>query len=80
MIFFADADQERIAKAYIAQLDAAGVFKGRIVTQVTPLKAFYSAEDYHQNYAEKHPTEPYIAYYDLPKVDNLKKLFPELYK
>lgn len=80
VIFFANAEQEKIAKAYIAQLDTAGVFKDKIVTDVTPLKAFYPAEDYHQNYARKHPTEPYIAFYDLPKVENLKKLFPELYR
>lgn len=80
MISYASADQKRIAEAYIAQLDQAKVFHGRIVTQVVPLKAFYPAEDYHQNYATLHPDNPYIAINDLPKVAHLKQMFPQLYK
>lgn len=79
VIFYANADQERIAKAYIAQLDAAKVFSGSIVTQVVPLKAFYRAEDYHQDYALKNPNEPYIQICDRPKIEALKKQFPELF-
>jgi peptide-methionine (S)-S-oxide reductase len=78
-IFFKDAEQEKIARAYIAQLDQAHVFKNPIVTQVTRLPAFYTAEDYHQDYATLHPTDPYIAINDAPKVSNLRALFPELY-
>jgi len=61
-------------------LDAAHVFKHKIVTQVTPLPAFYPAEGYHQNYLALHPDEPYIMYQDMPKLDHLKKEFPELYQ
>lgn len=80
MISYASAEQKRIAEAYIAQLDQAKVFHGRIVTQVVPLKAFYPAEAYHQNYATLHPDNPYIAINDLPKVAHLKQMFPQLYK
>jgi peptide-methionine (S)-S-oxide reductase len=78
-IFFTTPEQEKIAKEYIAQLDKAGIFSNPIVTQVAPLEKFYPAEDYHQDYARLHPDNPYIAYNDLPKVENLKKEFPELY-
>jgi len=78
-IFFADDEQQKIATAYIAQLDAAKVFGKPIVTKVTPLKGFYAAEAYHQNYATLHPNHPYIAYWDLPKVANLQKEMPDLY-
>ena len=78
-IFYSNADQKRIADAYIAQLNKAGVFRQRIVTQVVPLKAFYEAEAYHQDYAVNHPDEPYIAINDLPKVAELRKQLPELY-
>lgn len=78
-IFYGNAEQKRIAEAYIAQLNKAGVFKRRIVTQVDPLKAFYEAEAYHQDYAARHPDEPYIAINDLPKVAELRKQLPELY-
>lgn len=78
-IFFNSAEQKSIADAYIAQLNKAGVFKRPIVTQVVPLKAFYEAEGYHQNYAVQHPDEPYIAINDLPKVAELRKQLPELY-
>jgi peptide-methionine (S)-S-oxide reductase len=78
-IFFADADQQKVADAYIAQLDTAKAFSRPIVTQVVPLKAFYAAEGYHQNFATLHPEHPYIAYWDLPKVANLQKEMPDLY-
>jgi peptide-methionine (S)-S-oxide reductase len=79
-IFFANPDQQRVAQAYIAQLDKAGTFKHPIVTQLTQLNAFYPAEAYHQDYATLHPENPYIYYNDLPKVENLKKLFPNVYR
>jgi peptide-methionine (S)-S-oxide reductase len=78
-IFFQDADQERIARAYIAELDQAHVFKHPIVTNVTKLPAFYDAEDYHQDYAALHTHDPYIMVNDAPKVANLRALFPDLY-
>jgi peptide-methionine (S)-S-oxide reductase len=80
VIFYGNDDQKRIAEAYIAQLDRAKVFRGKIATQVTPLQAFYPAEGYHQNYATVHPNDPYIVYNDAPKVANLRKEFPELWK
>jgi peptide-methionine (S)-S-oxide reductase len=79
-IFYSNDEQKKIAEAYIAQLGQAGVFKAPIVTKVGPLVAFYPAEAYHQDYAIKHPTQPYIAIHDLPKVDNLKRLFPNMYR
>jgi peptide-methionine (S)-S-oxide reductase len=78
-IFVQDAEQERIARAYIAQLDQAHVFRNPIVTEVTKLPGFYTAEDYHQDYATLHPHDPYIVVNDAPKVANLRSLFPELY-
>jgi peptide-methionine (S)-S-oxide reductase len=78
-IFFADPEQQKIATAYIAQLDAAKAYGQPIVTQVVPLKGFYAAEAYHQDYATHHPEHPYIAYWDLPKVANLQKEMPDLY-
>jgi peptide-methionine (S)-S-oxide reductase len=78
---FATSDaQQRAAKAYIAELDKARVFPRHIVTKVERLKAFYPAESYHQDYATLHPDSPYIARYDLPKITNLKKLYPEFYR
>lgn len=79
-IFYSNDEQKKIAEAYIAQLGQAGVFKAPIVTKVGPLVAFYPAEPYHQDYAIKHPTQPYIAIHDLPKVDNLKRIFPDMYR
>jgi peptide-methionine (S)-S-oxide reductase len=79
-IFFADAAQQNVAQAYIAQLDKAHAFKDPIVTKLTPFTAFYPAEKYHQDYATLHPDNPYIYYNDLPKVENLKHLFPDLYR
>jgi peptide-methionine (S)-S-oxide reductase len=78
-IFFADAEQQRIAAAYIAQLDEAKVFPRRIVTEVTPLKGFYRAEEYHQDYALKNPDNPYIEVCDRPKINALKQEFPDLF-
>ena len=79
-VFFTDAEQKRITDAYVAQLDRAKLLRGRIVTEVVPLQAFYPAERYHQNYATLHPNEPYIVINDAPKVANLRKLFPALYR
>lgn len=79
-IFYSNADQKKIAEAYIAQLDRAKTFSGPIVTQVVPLKGFYPAEAYHQNYLERHPDNPYIVINDLPKLDLLREKFPQLYK
>ncbi len=79
-IFFANDEQKQIATAYIAQLDAAHVFSGSIVTQVVPLKAFYKAEDYHQDYALKNPNNPYIFVCDRPKIAALKQQFPDLFQ
>src|SRR5882762_2876064 len=79
-IFYANEDQKRIAQAYIDQLNQAKVFRRPIVTQVIPLNAFYEAEGYHQDYLVHHPNEPYIVINDLPKVENLRKQLPELYK
>jgi peptide-methionine (S)-S-oxide reductase len=78
-IFYGNEEQKRIAEAYIAQLDKAKVFPRAIVTQVVPLKAFYPAEAYHQDYAKRHPDDPYIAYNDAPKVAHLRQQFPGLY-
>jgi peptide-methionine (S)-S-oxide reductase len=80
VIFFTTPEQERIARAYIAQLDAAKAFPKKIVTEVAPLKAFYDAEEYHQDYAEKNPDNPYIQVCDIPKVKALKEQFPELFQ
>jgi peptide-methionine (S)-S-oxide reductase len=82
-IFYADAGQKQVAQKYIAQLDAAKVFPEKIVTQLTPLVAplaFYPAEAYHQDYATLHPTQPYIARFDLPKIANLRTMMPDLYR
>lgn len=78
-IFYTSPEQERMAKAYIAQLDAAKTFSKPIVTEVTPLKGFYAAEAYHQNYLALHPDQPYIVINDLPKIANLQRQFPALY-
>ena len=79
-IFYADAGQKQVAQAYIAQLDKARVFGQPIVTQVVPLKAFYPAEGYHQNFLALHPDNPYIVINDLPKLDALRRAFPVLYR
>lgn len=78
---FATSDvQQRAAEAYIAELGKAHAFTHPVVTKVEPLKAFYRAEDYHQDYATLNPGSPYIAHYDLPKIANLKKLYPDVYR
>ena len=78
-IFYTSDEQRKISQAYIAQLDAAHVFSGPIVTQVVPLKGFYDAESYHQHYADNNPGNPYILVCDRPKVEALKAQFPELF-
>jgi peptide-methionine (S)-S-oxide reductase len=80
VIFYTLPEQEKIAKAYIAQLDAAKAFKKPIVTQVVPLDKFYDAEEYHQDYAEKNPDNPYIQVCDIPKIHAIQKEFPELFQ
>ena len=80
VIFYGNDEQKKIAADYIAQLDQAKVFPHKIVTQVVPLKGFYPAEGYHQNYAALHPDNPYIARFDLPKVANLQQTYPQLYR
>ncbi len=79
-IFFTSPQQKAVAEKYIAQLDAAHAFPAKIVTQVTPLPAFYPAEAYHQDYATLHPQQMYIATFDLPKIANLKATLPEIYR
>jgi peptide-methionine (S)-S-oxide reductase len=79
-IFFSDETEKRVAQSYIAQLDRATVFRRPIVTRIDPLTKFYPAEAYHQNYALTHPHSAYIVINDLPKVDNLKRLFPDVYR
>jgi peptide-methionine (S)-S-oxide reductase len=79
-IFYSNDEQKRIAQAYIEQLNQAKVFGRKMVTQVVPFQSFYEAEGYHQNYLVNHPTDPYIVYNDLPKLENLRKQLPELYK
>jgi len=79
VIFYNSDEQKKIAEAYIAQLDKAKVFPRAIVTQVVPLKGFYPAEAYHQDYATNHPNNPYIVYNDAPKVAHLQQQLPDLY-
>lgn len=79
-VFYKDATQKQVTERYIEQLNAAHAFPAKIVTQVSALNAFYPAEGYHQDYATLHPDSGYIATFDLPKIDNLKKMFGELYR
>ena len=79
-IFYVNEDQKRLAQAYIAQLDRQKVFPKAIATEVTPLKAFYRAEDYHQDYAYHNPENPYIQVCDRPKIEALRQQFPELFQ
>ncbi|MFM0626669.1 peptide-methionine (S)-S-oxide reductase MsrA [Paraburkholderia xenovorans] len=79
-IFPVNAAQRGIAQSYIAQLDNAHVFSAKVVTRVEDFKAFYPAESYHQNFLVLHPDYPYIAINDLPKVTDLKRMFPDLYR
>jgi peptide-methionine (S)-S-oxide reductase len=78
-IFTTSDEQKKVADAYIAQLNAAKVYNKPIVTKVGPLEGFFAAEAYHQDYLTLHPNQPYIAYNDIPKVENLKKIFAENY-
>jgi peptide-methionine (S)-S-oxide reductase len=75
-----DAEQKRVAEAYIKQLDQAKAFKKPIVTEVTELKAFYPAEEHHQNFCNRNPSNPYVQFNAIPKVQKTKKEFPELVK
>jgi peptide-methionine (S)-S-oxide reductase len=79
-IFPLNAEQADVAKAYIAQLDQAHAFKKPIVTKIEPDRAFYPAENYHQDFLTRNPRNPYIAINDLPKIEDLKRLLPELYR
>jgi peptide-methionine (S)-S-oxide reductase len=79
-IFYTNDEQKRVAEAYVQQLDAAKLFSDKIVTELSAAPAFYPAEDYHQDYATLHPDQPYIAYNDLPKIANLKALFPDIWR
>ena len=78
VVFYANEGQKQVAEQYIRALDAAKVFPRAIVTQVVPLTAFYPAEEYHQHFMDRNPDYPYIVYWDLPKVANLQKMFPQL--
>jgi peptide-methionine (S)-S-oxide reductase len=78
-IFYADDTQKKIATAYIAQLESAHSFPRPIVTKIDPLRGFYPAEDYHQDYLIHNPSQPYIAIYDIPKIENFRRTLPELY-
>jgi peptide-methionine (S)-S-oxide reductase len=80
VIFYTSDEQKNMTNDYIAQLEQAKVYKHKIVTEVVPFKAFYPAEGYHQNYATLHPNNPYIARFDLPKIENLQQTFPQLYR
>ena len=79
-IFYADEAQRQVAEAYIRQLDEAKAFTAPIATKLEPLDAFYAAEKYHQNYAEQHPEQPYIAHVAAPKVEKLREKFGERLK
>lgn len=79
-IFYGDSDQKRAAEAYIKQLTEAKAFDRPIVTELTPLRAFYPAEEYHQNYMARHPNSMYIVINDAPKVEHLRRQFPALYQ
>lgn len=79
-VFTSEPAERRIVEAYIAQLNAAKVYPKKIATTIEPLKGFYPAEDYHQDYLTLHPNQPYIAINDLPKIENLKKIFADNYR
>jgi peptide-methionine (S)-S-oxide reductase len=79
VIFYANDAQKRAAESYIKQLDQNKAFRDPIVTQVAPLNRFYPAEEYHQNFLERNPDNPYIVFNDMPKLDQLRKQFPALY-
>jgi peptide-methionine (S)-S-oxide reductase len=79
-VFYADDDEKRVAEAYIAQLNKAGVFPRPIVTKLEPLEAFYEAEEYHQDYVRENPDQPYVRAHAIPKVEKLRKRFPGMLK
>lgn len=79
-IFYVNDEQKKLAEDFIKSIDAARSFPKPVVTQVVPLVKFYDAEAYHQDYLKNHPKDPYIVYHDLPKLEELKKRFPELWK
>jgi peptide-methionine (S)-S-oxide reductase len=79
-IFYTDELQRTVAESYIAQLEQAHAFQHHIVTRSEPLRAFYPAESYHQDYLVLHPNSPYIVFNDLPKIENLRRLYPDLYR
>jgi peptide-methionine (S)-S-oxide reductase len=79
-IFYTDEEQREVAEAYVKQLDAAGVFPGKIVTQIVPLEHFFAGEEYHQDYALKNPGNPYIQVCDIPKIAELERQFPALFQ
>ena len=79
-IFFTSAEQQKIAQGWVKQLQVAKAYPKPIVTEITPLKAFYQAEDYHLDYLARNPRQPYIVFNDLPKLAALKKDYPELYR
>lgn len=78
-VFYTDDTQKKLTEAYVAQLKQAHAFRRDIVTQINSLKEFYPAEDYHQNFLQRNPRHPYIVYNDLPKISNLKRIFPAVY-
>jgi peptide-methionine (S)-S-oxide reductase len=79
-VFTSDPQERKVVEAYIAQLNAAKVYKKTIATTLEPLQGFYPAEDYHQDYLTLHPNQPYIVFNDLPKIENLKKIFNDSYR
>jgi peptide-methionine (S)-S-oxide reductase len=79
-IFYGDENQKAIAEQYMKSLDEAKVYKHRIVTKLEPVNGFYAAEEHHQHYLDRHPTEPYIQYFDLPMIDALQKTYPDMYR
>jgi peptide-methionine (S)-S-oxide reductase len=79
-IFFANPNQQQVAKTYIDRLNQARIFSEPIATQLVPLTKFYAAEDYHQNFIDRHPNYPYVVVNDLPKIDRLRQQFPNLIK
>lgn len=80
IVFYGDAEQKKAAEAYVAELQAKKAFSRPIVTEIVPLRAFYPAEEYHQHYMERHPHAPYIMFNDAPKIVQLEKQFPDLYR
>jgi len=80
VIFANDANEQRVAQAYVEQLDATQIFRRPIVTEIVTAQPFYRAEDYHQDYAARNPNQPYIVFHDAPKVEHLKRQYPDLYR